>query len=139
MAGKKSSENKSDSKSLRNKQTVRERTQTSANAKPRRLRGGAGKIRGGAQKAASFGRREYHLPLPDNKAGRLLKKRVKIRFVPKFIRDAWAEIRLVIWPGRRETTRLTFAVLVFSIIFGASVALLDVGLDRLFKEVIIKK
>jgi preprotein translocase subunit SecE len=81
-------------------------------------------------------KKEYHLPLPDNKTGRVLSKRVRI--VPGFLRNAWAEIRQVSWPGRKETARLTVAVFIFSIIFGSFVAALDYGIGKLFKEVILK-
>ena len=138
MAEKKKTPNAKDApKIVRSKQTVRERTQIDAANKPKRLRSGASKLGGKAKRAASLGAREYHLPLPDNRIGRILKKRV--RLTPKFLSASWAEIRQVKWPNRRETTRLTIAELIFSIIFGVSVALLDVGLDKLFKEVIIKK
>lgn len=120
------------------KQTVRERSQATT-TKSRRLNTGASKLRSKAKSVSKFGKREYHIPLPDNKVGRILKKRVKVRIIPKFFRQSWAEIRQVQWPNRRETRRLTIAVLIFSFIFGVSVSLLDVGLDKLFKEVIIKK
>lgn len=134
---KKSPSKKSGSKAARPKQTVRERSQTEAAAKPKRIRTGVGRIGGKAKSAASFGKREYHLPLPDNKLGKILNKRV--RLMPKFLINSWNEIRQVVWPNRRETWRLTFAVLIFSLIFGISVSLLDVGLDKIFKEVIIEK
>jgi preprotein translocase subunit SecE len=65
------------------------------------------------------------------------KKERRFHIFPKFLRNAWAEIKQVTWPSRKETARLTVAVLIFSIIFGAFVAALDFGLDRLFKEVIL--
>lgn len=70
------------------------------------------------------------------KAGRLLNKR--IRFVPGFLRNAWAEVRQTTWPGRRETIRLSFAVFVFAAIFAVVVFFLDLGLSKFFKEFIIK-
>ena len=58
--------------------------------------------------------------------------------VPRFMRNALGELRFVTWPGFRETWALTFATLVFAIILGGSVALLDYGLDKVFRAVIIK-
>jgi preprotein translocase SecE subunit len=55
----------------------------------------------------------------------------------KFIRESWAEIRQVKWPTARETVRLTMAVFIFSIIFGAIIAVTDFGLDKIFKKVFI--
>lgn len=102
------------------------------------------RIRQAARKASSpfgrvrtFGAKEYHpLKLPDNKAGRVLNKRVRI--FPKFFREAWAEVRQTTWPNRRETTRLSFAVFVFAAVFSVIVAGLDLGLDKIFREYIIK-
>ena len=65
-------------------------------------------------------------------------KKRKLHIFPKFLRNAWAEIQQVTWPGRKETARLTVAVLIFSIIFGGFIAALDYGLDKLFKEVILR-
>ena len=116
-------------------QTVRERTQQSSNAKPRRLRRTAGKLTGRFGRVRSMGQKEYHMPLPEGKTGKILGKRVRI--VPKFVREAWAEIRLVTWPNRQETLRLTIAVFIFAVVFAVIVGLLDYGLDKLFREVVI--
>ena len=75
------------------------------------------------------------MPLPEGKTGKILGKRVRI--VPKFVREAWAEIRLVTWPNRQETLRLTIAVFIFAVVFAVIVGLLDYGLDKLFREVVI--
>ncbi len=121
----------------KSKPTFREHSQSKAHKKPRRLKAASGKLSAPFKRARSFGAKEYHpVKLPDNKAGRVLSKRG--RFVPKYFREAWAEIRLVTWPNRRETYRLTVAVLIFSVIFSTIVAVLDYGLDKLFKELIIK-
>ena len=57
---------------------------------------------------------------------------------PRYFRNSWRELRLVTWPNRRQTRQLTFAVLLFAIVFGAVVALVDYGLDKLFKQVLLK-
>lgn len=58
--------------------------------------------------------------------------------LPKYLRDSWKELRLVVWPTWKQSRDLTFAVLVFAAIFGAIVALVDFGLDKLFKDVLLK-
>lgn len=58
--------------------------------------------------------------------------------VPPFLRRSWQELRLVTWPNRKESRQLTVAVVIFSIIFGVFVAIIDWGLDKLFKEVLLK-
>lgn len=55
----------------------------------------------------------------------------------KFFREAWQELRQVQWPNARETYRMTVAVFIFSLVFGAIVAATDYGLDKVFKKVFI--
>lgn len=58
--------------------------------------------------------------------------------VPAYFRNSWRELKLVTWPSWRESRRLTFAVLVFAVIFGAAIAIVDYGLDKLFKDILLK-
>lgn len=131
---------KAKSASVRRKksQTVRERTQSSGKTtKRRQLKTKASAIKTPLNKASKTGKKEFHLPLPDNKAGRILGKRV--RLIPGFIKNAWSEIKLVRWPNASETIRLTIAVFIFAVIFAIIVGLLDFGLNKLFKEVILNR
>ena len=59
--------------------------------------------------------------------------------VPTYFINSWREVRQVSWPNRRETWRLSLAVFIFAIVFGALVAAVDKGLDELFKKVILKQ
>ncbi|OGL31175.1 preprotein translocase subunit SecE [Candidatus Saccharibacteria bacterium RIFCSPHIGHO2_12_FULL_41_12] len=85
----------------------------------------------------SFMGKSYHLPLPDNRVNNILSKRV--RLVPNYLKNSFTELKLVEWPNRRLTISLSFAVMIFAIVFGLFVAFLDYGLDKIFKEVFIKK
>ncbi len=58
--------------------------------------------------------------------------------LPKYFRESWKELRLVVWPSWKQSRDLTFAVLVFATIFGVIVAVVDFGLDKLFKDVLLK-
>jgi preprotein translocase SecE subunit len=58
---------------------------------------------------------------------------------PRFVRESFGQLRQVEWPSFGETTRLTFAVLVFAIIFGVLITGVDYGLDKLFRAIILKK
>jgi preprotein translocase SecE subunit len=58
--------------------------------------------------------------------------------VPPYFRNSWKELRQVTWPTFRVSVRLTTAVVIFSVIFGVVVAVLDFGLDKLFREVLLK-
>lgn len=55
-----------------------------------------------------------------------------------YVRSSWQELKDVTWPTRREGRRLTTAVIIFSVIFGALIAVVDFGLDKLFKQLLIK-
>lgn len=77
------------------------------------------------------------LRVPPNPITRALGK--FFRFItPNYFINSWREVRQVTWPSRRETWRLTGAVFVFAIVFGALVAIVDKGLDEVFKKVVLK-
>lgn len=66
-----------------------------------------------------------------------------VRFIGRiigfsFIRSSWQELKGVTWPTRREGRRLTTAVIIFSVIFGALIAAVDYGLDKIFKQLFVK-
>ncbi len=84
------------------------------------------------------------LKLPHNKAtspvfafGRVVKKVVKF-IVPNYFVNSWREVRQVTWTSRGETWRLTFAVFIFALIFGALASGVDKVLDIMFKHFILK-
>jgi preprotein translocase SecE subunit len=70
------------------------------------------------------------LGIPGRFIGRIL--------LPKYFRNSWRELRLVTWPDRGTSLRLTYAVIIFSVLFGIIIAIVDFVLDKLFKEFIIK-
>ncbi len=58
--------------------------------------------------------------------------------LPRYFRDSWRELRLVSWPSRRQSRDLTYAVLAFAVVFGCVVALVDYGLDKIFRGILLK-
>jgi preprotein translocase subunit SecE len=81
--------------------------------------------------------KEYNpVRVPDNKAGRILGK--KIHIIPKFIREAWGELRIVTWSTRREALRLTSAVIIFSVVFAIFIQIMDFIFSKLVKTILIK-
>lgn len=122
---------------IKKSETVRERADKKQVApKPRRIRRTASKVSTPIKAAARIGRKEYYLPMPDNRIGRFLNKRRYV--VPRFFREAWAELRQVTWPSRRETIKMTTAVILFALIFGALIWVTDLGIEKLFRKVILK-
>lgn len=69
--------------------------------------------------------------------GRILLKALHW-LTPSYFINAWRELKLVTWPKRRETWRLTAAVFVFALVFGALVWVVDYGLDKIFRELVLK-
>ena len=57
---------------------------------------------------------------------------------PRYFRNSWRELKLVNWPSWRQGRRLTYAVLAFAIVFGGAIALVDWGLDKVFKNILLK-
>jgi len=58
--------------------------------------------------------------------------------VPPYFRNSWKELKLVTWPKFRESLRLTSAVFLFAAVFGVVIAIVDYGLDKIFKQVLLK-
>ena len=58
--------------------------------------------------------------------------------LPPYVRNSFAELRKVTWPNRKQSLQLTSAVILFSVVFGIIVAIFDYGLDKLFKQVILR-
>ena len=75
--------------------------------------------------------------MPDNRFFRIV-KRVLGWLVPRYFINSWREVRQVTWPGRKETWRLTGAVFIFALIFGAAVYGVDRVLDEVFKKFILR-
>ncbi|HSX36272.1 MAG TPA: preprotein translocase subunit SecE [Patescibacteria group bacterium] len=58
--------------------------------------------------------------------------------LPRYFRNSWKELRQVTWPSRQQSFQLTGAVVIFATIFGVLIAVVDYGLDKLFKQVLLK-
>ncbi len=125
------------------KQTVRERSQASATKpKNRRIQQTANTVTKPV-KAVRKGVRAVAKPLkpmarpfktkPMKKIGRFLSKVLLINY----LRGSWHELKQVTWPDRKTTFKLTIAVFIFAIVFGAIIAAADYGLDKLFQKILL--
>lgn len=56
---------------------------------------------------------------------------------PPYVRNSWRELRQVTWPTRKQSRQLTGAVLIFAAVFGATIAIVDYGLDKVFKSLLL--
>jgi preprotein translocase SecE subunit len=112
---------------VKDPETFRERAanaQSDGN-KPRRLKQAAEPAAKSAQAAAAS---------PALKPFRFIGKIL----VPRYFRNSWQELKLVKWPTRRESRRLTVAVLIFAIIFGLTIAGVDWVLDKAFRQLLLQ-
>lgn len=118
-------------------QTVREQAKAAQErgSKPRRLKQTASTSKKPLRSAFHFGKKEYFIPLPNNRFGKFLNK--KRHIIPTYFRDSWKELKQVTWPDRKQTTRLSIAVVVFAIVFSVLIAIVDYGLDKIFRAIIL--
>jgi preprotein translocase SecE subunit len=122
---------------LRNAETVRERAlkaqeEASKPARPSRLRSTAGAV---TKPVRGVGKIFRYQPLKF--IGKVLRFLGRL-LLPRYFRNSWRELRQVKWPNFKQTRQLVTAVLLFAVLFGAIVALVDYGLDKLFKQVLLK-
>jgi preprotein translocase SecE subunit len=116
---------------VKDPETFRERALKASeeSAKPKRpsraKKAGAGAAKGAAKPLRQVGR---------TKPARLVGKIV----FPAYFRNSLQELRLVTWPNWKQSRQLTFAVLVFAVIFGAVIAVVDYGLDKVFRNILLK-
>lgn len=69
------------------------------------------------------------------------KKSRSIIFIPffaifRYLKGSWVELRMVRWPNRRETWKMTAAVMFFTGLFVALIVFLDWIFSTLFKLII---
>ena len=116
---------------IKKTETVREKAVKLAESekKPRRLQGTKRHARAPFRLLAKLGRF-----LGKFKVFRI----IGLILVPPYFRNSFKELRQVTWTKPKESFRLTFAVFAFAAVFGCVVALLDFGLDKVFKEVLLK-
>lgn len=125
-------------------ETVRSKADKAAsgNKKPRRIRNTAGKA---ATPFRVVGRFIKKILSPFGFLLRPFKTR-PVRFIGRVIakilflgyfRGAWQEVRQVTWPNRKETRQLTTAVFLFALVFSLLITVIDYGLDKLFKKLLL--
>lgn len=60
------------------------------------------------------------------------------RWVPRPVRDVISELKKVSWPTREETTRLTVAVVVVSVVIGLALGGIDIGFNWLVDNTLLR-
>lgn len=54
----------------------------------------------------------------------------------RYLKNSWLELRQVRWPSRKATWKMVLAVIVYTIIFGGFLLLLDVLFDLIFSKIL---
>lgn len=130
----------------KNTETVREKAakQTAkGEQRPRRIRSSARKASGpfrtvGRNLAEAAGPFAFLLAPFKTKPARFVGRFLaKVLFI-NYVINSWHELRQVTWPGRRDTIKLTSAVFVFAIVFSVLIAVVDFGLDKVFKAILLE-
>ncbi|NBW29154.1 preprotein translocase subunit SecE [bacterium] len=57
---------------------------------------------------------------------------------PSYFRNSFKELKQVTWPSVSNGIKLTWAVIVFAIVFGLSISVLDWGLTKVFKNILLR-
>lgn len=120
----------------KSKTTLRERNKKAAESKdkPRRIRKAASQAKRPVSGAAKLLSTEFHVVPRKEEHNFFTKSR---RATPRYFVDSMAELKNVTWPGRSETWKLVFAVFVFAMFMGGFIAILDFGLERAFRNVVL--
>ena len=123
---------------VKNPETFRERAIKAGETEDKPKRASQVKSAGGKlvkPVGAPFKKAAQSKPLkPLRKPARIFGKII----LPTYIRNSWQELRKVTWPTWQQSRKLTVAVLIFAIIFGALIAVVDYGLDKLFRNILLK-
>lgn len=107
-----------------------------AKAPKRRVRNAAVAAGRPLKRVAAVSRKQYHLITPREKGVVGFFTRTR-KIFPRYFVNSWRELRQVTWPNRATTWRLVFAVFAFAIVFGLVIALVDFGLETVFKRIIL--
>ena len=65
------------------------------------------------------------------------KKPRRFHIIPKYFRESYGELRQVTWPNRRDTAKLTTAVIIFAVVFATFVGVVDYVFGIIFKKVFL--
>lgn len=125
---------------VKNPETFRERAikaaDTAANPSSAK-RGRVKKVGGRLVKPLAAPAKKAAGSKPLKPIAKILKFVGKIIF-PSYFRQSWRELKLVTWPTWKQSRQLTLAVLIFAVIFGAIISGVDYGLDKIFRNVLLK-
>lgn len=87
-------------------------------------------------KKSSLLKKEVNVPMPKKVASSKAGKSRKLR-LPRYIRESIQEIKKVTWPNRKDTWRLTFAVILFTALFTVFIIVADYGFEKIAERIFL--
>lgn len=76
------------------------------------------------------------IPMPKNKFGEALVAKRRIPLT-KYFGESWKELKKVTWPNRRETLKLTMAVIIFTTVFTIFMSIADFGIGQVVERILL--
>lgn len=96
----------------------------------KRLHKVGSKIAGGVRKATS--------PIRNNRVWKFLRRTILRSPFRGYFVNSWRELKHVEWPNRATAWKLTFTVFMFSVIFAVFTSALDLGFEKLARQIFLK-
>lgn len=96
----------------------------------KRLQKAGSKIGGGLRKATA--------PVRNSKIWKFLRRTVLRSPFRGYFVNSWQELKKVTWPNRKTATKLTVTVILFSAFFALLTSVLDLGFEKLARQIFLK-
>lgn len=55
----------------------------------------------------------------------------------RYLKGAWQELRKVTWPTNKSASKLTFAVVLFTVVMTVFIVALDFGFEQIVKRILL--
>lgn len=76
-------------------------------------------------------------PIRNTKVWKFLRRKVLRSPFRGYFVASWRELKKVKWPDRKTATKLTLIVITFSLIFTVFTTIIDLGFERLARELFL--
>src|SRR5688572_20717739 len=96
----------------------------------KRLNSVGGSVKSGASKITA--------PVRSTGAWKFLRRTILRSPFRGYFVGSWQELKQVSWPDRRTAWKLTFTVVLFSVLFAVLTSSLDYGFERLAKQIFLR-
>lgn len=77
-------------------------------------------------------------PIRNTRVWKFLRKYILRSPFRGYFINSWREVRKVQWPSRKTAWKLTFVVVAFSLVFALFTAAIDIGFEKLAKQIFLK-